>query len=214
MDMALRPAARFGGRQGWWAGARAVAAPPPPAGDDHALVRRMAAGDEAALGMLYDRWSGAVHSLALRLLADADEAEDVVEETFWQAWRQSGRYAAQRGTVVTWLAVIARSRALDRLRARGRMRIESAAGAPGEAGAPDPDDARSDPSLHAERAELRDRVRTALGRLPAEQRRMLELAYFGGMTQSEIAAHTGDPLGTVKTRTRLGLQRLRSILVV
>lgn len=186
-------------------------APTPAVETDASLVRRMAAGDEAALGTLYDRWHAQLFSLALHLLGDQDEAEEVVEETFWQAWRQSARYAGERGTVGSWLTIIARSRALDRLRARNRMRAAHDASvladplAACEASA-------CDPLREIVANETRAAVRRALAAIPHEQRRTLEMAYFGGMSQSEIARATGEPLGTVKTRTRLGLQRLRRLL--
>src|SRR5215216_5515866 len=120
----------------------------------------MAAGDEAALGALYDRWQGAVHALAMHVLNDADEAEEVVEETFWQAWRQAGRYAGERGAVGSWVTMMGRSRALDRLRARTRLRAAHEA-----AGRAEPDHARvapADPLREVETDEMRLAVRRAL----------------------------------------------------
>ncbi len=178
---------------------------------DAALLRRMAAGDESALGALYDRWSPLVHSVISRIAGDPDDAEELVEETFLQAWRQAGSYQDARGGVATWLAVMARSRALDRVRLAGHRRaaaaepLEAAEGA--ERFDPTPLDA-------AEVAETRQIVQAALERLPADQRETLEMAYFRGMSQSEIAEATGQPLGTVKTRCRLGLQKLREALSV
>jgi RNA polymerase sigma-70 factor (ECF subfamily) len=180
---------------------------------DAALLRRMAAGDESALGALYDRWSGLVHSVVARIAADAGDAEELVEETFLQAWRQAGRYQGARGGVSTWLVVMARSRALDRVRLAGHRR--AAAAEPLEsadsAGAHLPD---ATPLDAAEIAETRQLVHGALQKLPADQRETLEMAYFGGLSQSEIAEATGQPLGTVKTRCRLGLQKLREGLSV
>lgn len=174
---------------------------------DLALVRRMAFGDEAALGELYDRWSGLVHALALRITRDADDAAEVVEDAFWQAWRQAERYEAGRGGVGAWLTTIARSRALDRLRARGRIREETVEVLPEpEAGG------AGDPSAAAEIEERRRLVTAAVALLPPEQRQTVELAYFGGLSQSEIAETLGQPLGTVKTRARLALQKLRESL--
>jgi RNA polymerase sigma-70 factor (ECF subfamily) len=182
-----------------------------PDGD---LLRRMAAADETALGALYDRWSPLVHSLALRLLGDRAEAEEVVEETFWQAWRQAARYEESRGAVSTWLITIARSRALDRLRARRRAREEAMAELPeldlDASGAIE--ERADDPHRSAEQAERRARVAAALATLPPEQRETIVLAYFGGLSQSEIAERTGLPLGTVKTRTRLAMEKLRDQL--
>jgi RNA polymerase sigma-70 factor (ECF subfamily) len=179
---------------------------------DAGLVRRMAAGDEAALGLLYDRWSPMLHSVALRIVGDPNDAEEVLEETFWQAWRQAGRFEETRGGVSTWLSMILRSRALDRVRARGRLREErwDSVMEPAMAG----EDTRGAPDSHAELDEMRRLVTAAVAQLPAEQRQTVELAYFRGMSQTEIAAALGQPLGTVKTRARLALQKLREALGV
>ena len=201
METAPRPAVRAMGR---------AAAPPPK--DDHALVRRMAAGDESALGTLYDRYSPLLHSVVLRIVGDPDDAEEVLEDAFWQAWRQAGRYEESRGGLSTWLVMIARSRAVDRVRARRRFREErwdelpDAPADPADESAPSPFDA-------AGSDELRRIVGRALAALPAEQRQAVELAYFRGLSQTEIAEATGQPLGTVKTRARLALQKLREALV-
>jgi RNA polymerase sigma-70 factor (ECF subfamily) len=190
---------------------------PPTADSDAALVARMASGDEHALGALYDRWATTVHTLAYYLLGQADDAEDAVEETFWQAWREAGKYDASRGAVSTWLSTIARSRALDRQRARRRRNeepLESIASARAEessARADAPAHA-ADPQHEAEHAERARDIAVALAKLPAEQREVIELAYFGGLSQSEIAARTSLPLGTVKTRARLALEKLRAPL--
>lgn len=190
----------------------------PGADRDRDLVLRMRAGDEHALGALYDRWAAMVHALVMRVLDDADEAEEVVEETFWQAWRQAERYEPSRGAVSTWLVTMARSRALDRLRAARRSR-EDAWSRLGDGEAEDRapragQDVAADPQQAAEAAERRTRVMTALDALPAEQRDTITLAYFGGLSQSEIAERTGQPLGTVKTRTRLAMEKLRGQLAV
>ena len=180
--------------------------------EDVALVRRMAAGDDQALGALYDRWHPVVHGVVSRLLRQADDVEEVVEETFWQAWRQASRFDLARGAVQTWLLTIARSRALDRVRALRRRREEPLEGDDGQPVIQQA--AEGDPALDAEASERRRIVVAALSGLPAEQREALELGYFGGLSQSEIAARTGQPLGTVKTRMRLALQKLRSQLQV
>ena len=181
--------------------------------DDAELLRRMAAGDEAALGALYDRWSPLVHSVVLRVVNDADDAEELVEETFWQAWRQAGRYDASRGAISGWLVVMARSRALDRVRLRGWQRAGAAASMDVDS-VPEPVIDVGGPLEAAALDETRRLVRAALERLPAEQRETVEMAYFRGMSQTEIAAATGQPLGTVKTRARLALQKLREALSV
>ena len=191
--------------------------PPLLADSDAALVARMASGDEQALGALYDRWATTVHTLAYYLLGQADEAEDAVEETFWQAWREAGRYDASRGAVSTWLSTIARSRALDRQRARRRRNeepLESATSTSAEDSSARADSPAlaADPHHEAEHAERARDIAIALAKLPAEQREVIELAYFGGLSQSEIAARTSLPLGTVKTRARLALEKLRAPL--
>ena len=180
--------------------------------DDRELVRRMAAGDERALGALYDRWHPLIHSVALQVTGSRDDAEEVVEDTFWQAWRQAARYEASRGSISTWLTMIARSRALDRVRARRRSREDAVEVLPEVA--PDHADgpAAPTPLQSAEHDEVRRIVAEAVAKLPPEQRQAVEMAYFGGLSQSEIAEATGQPLGTVKTRARLALQKLREAL--
>lgn len=174
---------------------------------DSALLARMSGGDEGALAALYDRWSDRIHSLAVHMVRDARDAEDIVEETFWQAWRGAARYDATRGNVGTWLLTICRSRALDRLRSR-RRRPEhlSIDDAPPTAA---PEAAAIDAMVTSETGGI---VRAALAELPVEQRQTLELAYFRGLSQSEIAEKTGQPLGTVKTRVRLAMVKLREKL--
>lgn len=182
---------------------------------DRELLRRMAAGDEGALGELYDRWHALLHSLATQIVGDADDAEEVLEEAFWQAWRQAARYDESRGSVSTWLTTILRSRALDRARSRRRLREqvmdELPEPAPDAADWPPSDGGPMDAAAQAERRAI---VARALAQLPPEQRQTVEMAYFGGLSQSEIATATGQPLGTVKTRARLALQKLREALAV
>jgi RNA polymerase sigma-70 factor (ECF subfamily) len=173
---------------------------------DGDLVRATARGDQLALAELYDRYRLILFGLLMRILHDRAEAEDVLQETFLQVWRRANHFDKERGRAFTWLVTIARSRALDRLRAagsRGRLAIEAAA-LPRE----DVGDAAAD----AMRSEEGRTVRAALAELPDEQRRALLLAYFEGLTQAEIAARLGDPLGTVKTRMRAGMIRLRQLL--
>jgi RNA polymerase sigma-70 factor, ECF subfamily len=177
---------------------------------DAAIIQRMARGDESALGELYDRWSDGVHALVVRIVRDEAEAEEVVEAVFWQGWQQAGRYTGDRGTPGAWLLAIARSRALDRLRTLRRRR----------------DDVTTDDSLFANEPAIGDplsdlntreragRVVAALDTLPPEQRTVLELAYFDGLSQTEIAERLAQPLGTIKTRARLGLRKLRDTLSV
>jgi RNA polymerase sigma-70 factor (ECF subfamily) len=178
--------------------------------DDLSLLRDMAAGDEQALGALYDRWHALVHGVVMRILRQQNDVEDVVEETFWQAWRQADRYQPGRGSVQTWLLTIARSRALDRVRRLKRLREEPLEGDGGEILTRQVAD--GDPGTDAEESERRAIIAAALAELPAEQREALELGYFGGLSQSEIADRTGQPLGTIKTRVRLAMQKLRGRL--
>lgn len=193
----------------------AVLDPLVPARADRALVARMAAGEEAALGELHDRFAPLLHSVLLRILGDADDAEEVLEETFWQAWRQAGRYQEGRGGVSTWLVMMARSRAVDRVRSRHRFREErwEQLPEPAESGFED-GNAPVSPLDSAHDDEVRRVVARAVAGLPPEQRQAVELAYFQGLSQTEIARATGLPLGTVKTRARLALQKLREALSV
>jgi RNA polymerase sigma-70 factor (ECF subfamily) len=187
---------------------RASSAADPARAGDALLLKRMAAADEQALGELYDRWVVAVHALVARIVRDPEDAEEVVEEVFWQAWRQAVRYESARGSVGMWLMTIARSRALDRLRARQRRREELLE----ESVIDDRPGAGADLAVNTEASERRARVLAALDILPAEQRQVLELAYFEGMSQTEIADLTQQPLGTIKTRVRLAMQKLRERL--
>ena len=180
---------------------------------DRVLLRRLAAGDEAALGALYDSWSERVHSLAFWILKDADDAEDVVEETFWQIWRTADRYQGQRAAGSTWITMIARSRALDRLRARKRRADWTAAPSTVSALQDQVGNAPPEqPGSRLDSADQRARLVSALAGLPSDQRSALEMAYFGGLSHGEIAERTSQPLGTVKTRIRLAIQKLRQAL--
>ena len=175
---------------------------------DRAAVIRMSRGDGSAVGELYDRHARAIYSLALRMLSEAADAEDVVQEVFTQAWRQADRYDSTRAPVIGWLLVIARARALDRLRAR-RSRIAPAAL---DVTAADPVDPGPGQELQAIGNEEAARVRHALEALPDGQREAIELAYYKGLSQSDIAETLQQPLGTVKTRMRTALLKLREAL--
>jgi RNA polymerase sigma-70 factor (ECF subfamily) len=172
----------------------------------------MADGDESALAMLYDRWVERVHTVAFWILKDSDEAEDVVEETFWQAWRTAARYDGTRSAASTWLVMIARSRALDRLRAERRRSDWTTSPATAGALLDEAVTREPDPTIMPERGEQSAALDEAIGELPTEQRQALELAFFGGLSHSEIADRTVQPLGTVKTRIRLAMQKLRQQL--
>jgi RNA polymerase sigma-70 factor, ECF subfamily len=178
--------------------------------DDAARLADVAAGDAGALGVLYDRHIRAVYSIALRVLRDESEAEEVVQDVFAQVWRQASRYDRTRGTVAAWLMTIARTRAIDRLRAR-RARPDSAAASLDMS--TEPLAPSIDPGIVIDAERDAQRVRLALDTLPLVQRLALELAYFEGLTQSEIAERLEEPLGTVKTRIRLGLLKLRDALM-
>lgn len=187
-----------------------MAAPHEPSRDTRQaeLIGAAAAGDQRALAELFDATGRAVYGLLLRILADAGAAEEVLLDVYAQAWRQAASYSAERGSPLAWLTTIARSRALDRLR---RTRQERGRSEPLDAVAELPAAGLNAEETVAER-ERGALVRAALGALPAEQREVIELAYYRGLSHSEIAAARGLPLGTVKTRTRLGLARLREAL--
>jgi RNA polymerase sigma-70 factor (ECF subfamily) len=173
---------------------------------DSDLLRAVARGDEVALAACYDRYRLILFGLILRILHDREDAEDVLQEVFLQVWRRAGDFDEARGRAFTWLVTIARSRALDRLRSAGsRARL-------GEEAAQIPRDDVGDAALDAVKSEQGTIVRRALAELPEEQQKTLFLAYFEGLTQTEIAARLGDPLGTVKTRMRSGMIKLRELL--
>lgn len=177
--------------------------------DDEACLQRRVAGEEAAIGLLYDRHSRAVYSLAWRLLSDTGEAEDVVQDVFAQAWRQANRYDPSRSSVRGWLLMITRARCIDRIRAR---RVRPAAGGNGDDSRYELADGAPSPETAAVMGQDATRLRDALAALEPPQRAALELAYYKGLTHTEIAQALGQPLGTVKTRVRTALLRLRAAL--
>ena len=167
------------------------------------MIAGIRGGREAAMAQLYDRYSAIVYSVALRVLGDTGAAEDVVQEIFMQLWRKPESFDANRGSLAAWLAVIARHRAIDALRKRK----------------PENDIAEVvialdlDLEEEAGRKIAIEKVRGALAGMPPEQRKAVELAFFEGLTHSEVAAKTGEPLGTVKTRIRSALMTLRKTMV-
>jgi RNA polymerase sigma-70 factor, ECF subfamily len=172
------------------------------------LFYRVAAGEHQALAELYDATSKVVFSLALRIVHEREIAEDVVIEVYTQVWGHAATYDSQRGTPLAWLLTLTRSRAIDILRSRQRTQKEEPLEHAQHVSAdlPSPED-------HSEAAERQRVVRRALASLNEEQRQLIELAYFSDLSHSEIAARVGQPLGTVKTRIRLGMLRLREQLV-
>jgi RNA polymerase sigma-70 factor, ECF subfamily len=173
---------------------------------DVVLLKAVANKDHAALAQIYDRYRGILFGLMMRILKNREEAEDVLQEVFIQVWRRAADFDETRGRPFTWLVTLARSRAIDRLRSlasRERVAI---------AGARDESEQVSDAASDAFLAEQRGLVNSALAQLPDEQKSPLMLAYFDGLTQSEIAVHLGAPLGTVKTRMRTGMIKLRELL--
>ena len=173
-----------------------------------ALIGRVASGEQSALTAIYDATNRLVFGLILRVVVDRATAEEVLLDVYTQVWRQASTYDTNRGVPLAWIMTIARSRAIDRVRAgRQDQQRKEPLEAIGEvsAGGISPEDA----SLYSERRRL---VRTALETLSPEQREVIELAYYSGLSHSEIAVKLGQPLGTVKTRTRLGLIKLRDML--
>jgi RNA polymerase sigma-70 factor (ECF subfamily) len=178
------------------------------ASEDRRTIERLTRRDAAALADLYDRYSRSVYSLACRILTDRTEAEDVVQEVFSQAWRQAASYDARRAPVAGWLLMMTRTRAIDRLRARSG-RVQTVTALPS---LPDPPDLQEGPEALAIGEQEAARVRAALETLTDSQRSAIELAYYEGLSQSDIAERLREPLGTVKTRIRTGLLKLRSAL--
>lgn len=173
-------------------------------------MAQVAAGDSLALGTLYDRYAASVYALGLRILNDRQQAEELVQETFLRVWRQAASYRGERGAPATWILGIARNLTIDELRRRG-ARPQPSDGDP-EAQLALIASGEDDPAEQADARLRHEMVARALSQLPPEQREALELAYFNGLSQSEIAARLGAPLGTIKTRMRLGLRRLKGLL--
>ena len=172
------------------------------------VIARIARGDREAFGRLYDAFAPIAFGLIRRVLRDPAASEEVLQEVFWQIWNEAAQYDVRRGSPEAWVLTRARTRAIDKLRSIRRRektfvmpvdeRVAASTGVEGDNA--------------AVIAEDRGLVEAALNQLPAAQRRVIELAFFDGLTQTEIAARLGEPLGTVKTRARLGLERLRNVL--
>jgi RNA polymerase sigma-70 factor (ECF subfamily) len=173
---------------------------------DIELLHAIARGDEAALARLYDAYRVILFGLLVRILSSREEAEDILQDVFIQVWRRAKDFDEKRGRPFTWLVTLARSRAIDRLRLLGaRQRLATAA-------KQDQTDEASDAFSDTVKATQKEIVQRALAQLPEEQRHTLVLAYFEGLTQSEIASKLGAPLGTIKTRMRSGMIKLRALL--
>lgn len=173
-----------------------------------ALIKRVADGDQSALTTLYDATSRLVFGLILRVVTDRSSAEEVLLDVYTQVWRQASTYDRKRGAPLAWLMTIARTRGIDRLRSGRHEHLnKDSLDAIGEVTASTPS-----PEADTVTAERRQLVRSALETLSAEQREVIELAYYSGLSHSEIALQLGQPLGTVKTRTRLGMMKLRDML--
>ena len=173
--------------------------PQPAVEDDASILALVQSGDERAMALLFDRYSRLVYSVALRVLRDPTSAEDVLQEVFMQIWRNPDSFTAARGSLGGWLAVVARNRSIDALRRkRPSTNIDDI-----------PIASSYNLADETERNSLMERARGVILQLPREQRKTLEMAFFDGLTHSEIAEMTGDPLGTVKTRIRSALLTLR-----
>ena len=178
---------------------------------DARLVQRMARGDKAALAEIYDRFSRPLYATALRIVSDPTDAQDLVQDTFVALWEKAGTFERERGTAFAWAVTFVRNRSIDRVRSRRRRSEILAAAAPDELGYRD-DGAGPAADASAASGDQARAVRAAVAALPTEQKRALELAFFGGLTQQEIAAQLSEPLGTVKARIRRGLLKLRDSL--
>ncbi|MES2697826.1 MAG: sigma-70 family RNA polymerase sigma factor [Verrucomicrobiota bacterium] len=188
-------------------------APPPDDREivDARLLQRVAEGDKVAFGELYDRFSGPLFGTALRIVREPAEAQDIVHDAFIALWEKAGTFDPQRGTAFSWAITFVRNRAIDRVRMRRRRAELLAESSPSDLGL----DATVGPASGAEAATTGDEaraVRAAVATLPVEQQRALELAFFGGLTQEEIARKLREPLGTIKARIRRGLLKLRDSL--
>lgn len=173
-----------------------------PAQSDRALLERIQLRDQNAMAGIFDRYSGMAYAVALRVLGDSAQAEDVIQDIFLQVWLNPSAFVPERGSLGAWLAVVTRNRAIDAIRRRKPSEPVDDVVLP----------AATDIASEVERAATVERVRSVLSRMPLEQRETVELAFFQGLTHSEIAREKGEPLGTVKTRIRAALISLRKAL--
>jgi RNA polymerase sigma-70 factor (ECF subfamily) len=171
----------------------------PSAADDKALLERVLARDQTAMAELFDRYSGMAYSVAMRVVKDAAQAEDVMQDVFFQVWQNPRAFVSDRGSLGAWLAVVVRNRAIDQIRRRKPVEAVEDVVLP----------AATNVAAEVEHRTLIERVRKAMKDLPPEQRESVELAFFEGMTHAEIAEKKGEPLGTVKTRIRTALMSVR-----
>ena len=178
---------------------QAVPASGASAASDESLMDRVRAGDQTAMAELFDRYGGMVYSVALRVLKDPAQSEDVMQDIFFQVWKGASSFTQGRGSLGAWLAVVARNRAIDSLRRRKPSDSVEDVVLP----------AKTNLASETERNLMIEKVRAVMQGLPAEQQKLVELAFFEGMSHSEIATKTGDALGTVKTRIRTALMSLR-----
>jgi RNA polymerase sigma-70 factor (ECF subfamily) len=174
--------------------------------EDRQLIHRMTAKDSGALEAFYERYNRLAFSLVMRIVGNRADAEDVLVDVFWQVWQQSGRYDPSRGKPVAWLLTIARTRAIDSFRSSNRQHTHSQEFQDQTNPRVEPSPAEVDAFVLAD---MRKAVQQALQTLPEPQRIALEMAYFQGMSHTEIAAALGQPLGTIKDRIRTGMAHLR-----
>lgn len=180
------------------------------------MLTRVARGDQTAFAQLYDRLSAPLYSLAVRMLGDAAEAQDALQDVFLQIWRRAATYDPERSSVFSWATLMTRSRVIDRMRARGR-RLRVVVSSTDDANNPH---SLADASVaesaadSVDRSDEAKRVRNVLEKLPNEQRQAIELAFFSDLTHHEIAAQLGQPLGTIKARIRRGLLKLRERIAI
>jgi len=179
---------------------------------DREMIERIGRGDQSAFSALYDRLSRPLYSLALRMLGDAGDAQDALQDVFLQIWSRAATYNPEQSTVFSWTVLLTRSRVIDRLRARKRrLRVVDSATGDEDAEVADASTMESAADT-ADRNDEAARVRSVLKNLPSEQREAIDLAFFGNLTHHEIAAQLGEPLGTIKARIRRGLLKLRERL--